>query len=195
MGSDSSEEKIMKKAKFRDNRTLVALILGLVCGFFLEYFFTIINTYVISQKLCTLQDLHPYKTKLGQKEIPKYDNKDDLGHFKREDFIYRVDDVVAEKYKEKMKILCYVITSVKYHKTRAQHVKNTWGKRCDYLVFFSDVHNGELPAVALPDTKDSFRYWNRSLYALDYLYSKYFYKADWFLKADDTNYVIIENLR
>lgn len=33
--------------------------------------------------------------------------------------------------------------------TKARHVKATWGKRCNILLFMSSEKNDELPAIAL----------------------------------------------
>lgn len=47
------------------------------------------------------------------------------------------EDEVARELKEKVRVLCWVMTGPSNHKTKAIHVKRTWGKRCNVLVFMS----------------------------------------------------------
>jgi hypothetical protein len=49
---------------------------------------------------------------------------------------------------KKVKLLCWVMTGPQNHAVRAQHIKATWGKRCDKLIFMSS-QNG---IYVLPST-------------------------------------------
>ncbi|XP_060554843.1 glycoprotein-N-acetylgalactosamine 3-beta-galactosyltransferase 1-like [Ruditapes philippinarum] len=49
------------------------------------------------------------------------------------------------KTTRKVKVLCYIVTSPTFLWTRAFHVKQTWGSRCDKTLYFSSVTNKYFP--------------------------------------------------
>ena len=106
----------------------------------------------------------------------------------------RTEDMI--KSSEELKILCWVMTAPENHKSKARKVKETWGKRCNILLFMSSSVDLELPSVKLNLVQDDRqRLWQKSKEAFRYIYKYYRDKADWFLKADDDTFVIVENLR
>ncbi|CAD6996689.1 glycoprotein-N-acetylgalactosamine 3-beta-galactosyltransferase 1 [Ceratitis capitata] len=102
--------------------------------------------------------------------------------------------LAAQLYNE-TRVLCWVLTSPANHAKKAIHVKKTWGKRCNRLLFMSSEANEELGSVKLPVKEGRGNLWNKTREAMKYIYDNHFDEADWFIKADDDTYVIVENLR
>ena len=75
-------------------------------------------------------------------------------------------------------------------------VRETWGKRCNVLLFMSSISDPNLPSIKMNLVHDDrSRLWQKSKEAFRYVYKHYRDQADWFLKADDDTFIIIENLR
>ncbi|XP_053958307.1 glycoprotein-N-acetylgalactosamine 3-beta-galactosyltransferase 1-like [Anastrepha ludens] len=102
--------------------------------------------------------------------------------------------LAAQLYNE-TRVLCWVLTSPINHAKKAIHVKKTWGKRCNRLLFMSTETDDELESIKLPVKEGRGNLWNKTREAMKYIYDNHFDDADWFLKADDDTYVIMENLR
>jgi len=58
-------------------------------------------------------------------------------------------DKVARLLSKKIRVLCWIMTQPKTLWTKAQAVKDTWGKRCNVLVFMSSVEDKKFPVVGL----------------------------------------------
>ncbi|KAF6203030.1 hypothetical protein GE061_003443 [Apolygus lucorum] len=89
-----------------------------------------------------------------------------------------------------------VLSDLRENSQRALNVNNTWGKRCDKLLFITSRRSFDLDVVlipeSLPETRDTL--WDRVTFGFSYVYSHYG-NFDWFLKADDDTYVVMENLK
>lgn len=87
-------------------------------------------------------------------------------------------------YKE-VKVLCWVMTNPDNHKTKAWSVRQTWGQRCNKLLFMSTESDGDLQPVVLPFNEGREQLWNKTREAFKHVYDHYLEEFDWFLKADD----------
>ncbi|CAH8298976.1 unnamed protein product [Schistosoma turkestanicum] len=109
---------------------------------------------------------------------------------------YLVNIEEAEKLRSSVRILCYINTIPKTHRTKAIYVKNSWAKRCTKYIFMSSKYDKELPTVKLnlsyPESRKHL--WSKMRAILRYVY-QYVDKYDYFLKADDDTFVVMENLR
>ena len=59
----------------------------------------------------------------------------------------------------------------------------------------SSESDPELPAIKLDVVEDRYNLWNKTKNAFTFIYDNHLQEYDWFVKADDDTYMIIENLR
>lgn len=95
------------------------------------------------------------------------------------------DESLSAQLFEKVKILCMVMTHPENHKTKAVHIKNTWGRRCNKLLFISSEDDDELEVAVIHFNESRDILWNKTRESFKYLYAHHLYDFDWFMKADD----------
>ncbi|XP_077485297.1 glycoprotein-N-acetylgalactosamine 3-beta-galactosyltransferase 1-like [Amblyomma americanum] len=95
--------------------------------------------------------------------------------------------------RERVPLLCWLLTGPRTISSRARHVVSTWGRRCNRLLLMSSSRQGA--AVELSVAEERKALWAKTKAALVELHAKHLTKYEWFLKADDDTYVIVENLR
>lgn len=116
-------------------------------------------------------------------------------HGADDEFHHKDEDRVARLLQKRVRVLCWVMTNPANHVRKAKHVKATWGRRCNVLLFMSSREDPDLPTIALPVHESRSQLWGKTKAAFLEVYTNYFNESDWFLKADDDTYVILENLR
>ncbi|XP_070000802.1 glycoprotein-N-acetylgalactosamine 3-beta-galactosyltransferase 1 isoform X2 [Penaeus vannamei] len=101
----------------------------------------------------------------------------------------------ANRLAQKVRVLCWVMTQPASHDKKAVHVKATWGRRCNKLIFISSKNNESLGAIDVGVEEGRNMLWGKTKAAYKYAYDHHLQEYDWFLKADDDTYIIVENLR
>ena len=105
------------------------------------------------------------------------------------------NDFVAKDLEKRIRILCWIMTGPQNLDKRAIHVKKTWANRCNILIFISSTTNTSFPTIGLDVPEGREHLTGKTMQAFRYVYEHYKDDADWFMKADDDTYVILENLR
>nr|XP_020444569.1 glycoprotein-N-acetylgalactosamine 3-beta-galactosyltransferase 1-B-like isoform X2 [Monopterus albus] len=102
---------------------------------------------------------------------------------------------MADELYKKVRILCWVMTGPSNLEKKAQHVKSTWSRHCNIVIFMSSEEDPDFPTVGLGTKEGRDQLYWKTIRAFHYVYEHHIHEADWFLKADDDTYVIVDNLR
>ena len=102
---------------------------------------------------------------------------------------------MADVLYQKIRILCWVMTGPYNLQSRAHHVRATWSRHCNMVVFMSSVKDTDFPTVGLGTKEGRDQLYWKTIRAFHYVYEHHADEADWFLKADDDTYVVVDNLR
>uniref|UniRef100_A0A3B3BRY3 N-acetylgalactosaminide beta-1,3-galactosyltransferase n=2 Tax=Oryzias melastigma TaxID=30732 RepID=A0A3B3BRY3_ORYME len=105
------------------------------------------------------------------------------------------DSHLADELYKKVRILCWVMTGPNNLEKKARHVKYTWSRHCNIVIFMSSVDDPDFPTVGLGTKEGRDQLYWKTIRAFHYAYEHHAEEADWFLKADDDTYVIVDNLR
>ena len=93
-----------------------------------------------------------------------------------------------------VRVLIWVATHPKNLHRQATAVKHTWARRANKVLFMSS-ENSDFPTVAIKVPNGREHLTAKTMKSFRYVYEHHFDDADWFMKADDDTFVIVENLR
>ena len=99
----------------------------------------------------------------------------------------------------KARILCMIFTTPEKWNTRARAIRNTWGQRCYKAVYFyskgpKELRNDGVQTQALNVTEGRGYLTDKTRAALKWSVEHFRHEVDWYLKADDDVYILMENL-
>jgi hypothetical protein len=97
----------------------------------------------------------------------------------------KYDTTLADRLFYEIKILCLILTQPKFHKTKAYHVNNTWGHKCNKLIFLSTENVPNFETFTIPRNESRSILWGKVRNGFLLAYLKYYKEYDWFLKGDD----------
>ncbi|XP_058062191.1 glycoprotein-N-acetylgalactosamine 3-beta-galactosyltransferase 1-like [Anopheles bellator] len=181
-------------------RTFITLLFGTVLGFMFATFIT----YSTERQQPWLPEYY------HQREAPSVASDPHTGHELRdaagpekdvgkhgshEEVHAHENSSLAQQLQREVRVLCWVMTNPSNHKKKALHVKRTWAGRCNKILFMSSQKDPLIDSIALPVGEGRNNLWAKTKEAFKYIYQHHLDDADWFLKADDDTYVIVENLR
>lgn len=95
---------------------------------------------------------------------------------------------LADRLFDEVRVACLVMTQPKTHTSRGEPVLESWGYKCNKLVFMSTIEartNDTLGVVALPVPEGKNHLWLKAKEMLKYAYYNLMDEVDWFYKCDD----------
>uniref|UniRef100_A0A2K6M5J9 Glycoprotein-N-acetylgalactosamine 3-beta-galactosyltransferase 1 n=1 Tax=Rhinopithecus bieti TaxID=61621 RepID=A0A2K6M5J9_RHIBE len=98
---------------------------------------------------------------------------------------------ITENLYQQVKILCWVMTGPQNLEKKAKHVKVTWVQHCHKV----SEENKDFPAVGLKTKEGRDQLYWKTVKPFQYVHEHHLEDVDWFLKADDDTYFILDNLR
>lgn len=106
---------------------------------------------------------------------------------------------LARPQEDKPRILCWILSlDTPENNKKSQAVQDTWAPRCDrFLVIKNGTQFSEQGhTLTLPIKQESrAQLWHKVIKTFEHVYANYLSQYDWFMKADDDTYVVVETLR
>lgn len=109
--------------------------------------------------------------------------------------LVRVQPLSAAE-RQRVRVLCWVNTYHANHEARVRAIQRTWGRRCDKILFMSDVEDPEIPTVRVMAPPLHETLWQKHreivrLLAREFRDGEF----DWVFKCDDDTFLLVENLK
>ncbi|XP_063035308.1 glycoprotein-N-acetylgalactosamine 3-beta-galactosyltransferase 1-like [Melospiza melodia melodia] len=105
------------------------------------------------------------------------------------------DAAVARALFRRVRVLCWVLTAPQTLESRARHVRDTWARHCNVALFVSSEPAPTFPALGLGVPEGRGQLYRKTARALLFVHRHLRASAEWFLKADDDTFVLLDNLR
>ncbi|EGW04078.1 Glycoprotein-N-acetylgalactosamine 3-beta-galactosyltransferase 1 [Cricetulus griseus] len=86
---------------------------------------------------------------------------------------------IAENLYQKVKILCWVMTSSQNLEKKAKHVKATWAQYCNKVLFMSSEENQDFPTMGLKTKEGREQLYWKTIKTFQYVHDHYLEDADW----------------
>jgi len=102
---------------------------------------------------------------------------------------------LAEYLHREVRVLCFMMTWEEPLTRQADIIMDTWAKRCNKFIFFSNKADPSLPYIKDVVIYKETTNWSQLKEAITYVYKKHSNDFDWILKVNDNSYVVMENLR
>lgn len=109
-------------------------------------------------------------------------------------FVHRDKALTTNSTNTTSRILCWIMTTPKNLDSRTRHIRATWAQRCDITLYMSSSESA-FPTVGLNVSEGRENLFFKTAHAFLYVHKHHLDQADWFLKADDDTFVVVENLR
>jgi hypothetical protein len=106
-----------------------------------------------------------------------------------------------------IRVCCLILTTPKNLLNRAKAINDTWAPRCDRYFFITEINRDtmtpdqlkftqQIPIAPIKDIIPGYDHLTqKSTLAFLFAYENYFNDCDWFVKADDDTYLLVDNLK
>ena len=125
----------------------------------------------------------------------------------RYSFLQLTNSIISRRNDNYVRVCCLVLTKPGNFLTQARAVNRTWGPRCDGFFFITESSKQQmtpeqaklaedLPIAPIPNITAGYDHLTqKSTLAFLFAYEHHANNYDWFVKADDDTYLIVEHLK